>query len=135
MCPETINILFGLTGTIIAGMIGYLSAIRMANITTRKTAGAHRSAFAPAIAKYPLVKHHTELNDLLWAELSRQAIAIEEFRHYVPRKRHAAYQEAWENYHKPQGAGGSVYLTEYVMGEQKAELFKSRIHAILQFTE
>jgi hypothetical protein len=108
----------------------------MYKITIRKTAGAHlRAAFAPAIAKYPLVKNIDGINNLLWDELSRQAIAIEEFRHYVPRKSREAYQKAWENYHKPQGAGGSVYLTEYAIGEGKAELFKSRIHAILQFTE
>jgi len=60
------------------------------------------------------------------------AAAIEEFRPFVTRKNKDAYQNAWESYYL---TGGSVRFFDYYIGDQCSELFRTRIHAILKFTE
>lgn len=110
------------------------NALKLAALNRVKDAGTKlRAAFAPAIAKYPLQKGSSmnDIDKMFREELTSQAIAIEEFRSFVTTDRKEEYQKAWENYHRPKDAGGSVFFLEYT----DEKLFKERIHAILQFTE
>ena len=112
----------------------HANAFELATFNKFKGAGGNlRAAFAPAIAKYPLQRSSdfNVVDKMLRDEITIQAIAIEEFRPFVATERKEAYQKAWENYHRPEGAGRSVFFLEYT----NEKLFKDRIHAILQFTE
>ena len=132
-----------LAGVALGGLIGYLSASRIARLNSGIAAGAKlRSAFAPEIAQMRLTRTYKNFNNvktLLEGAFPRHAAAIEEYSFFVPRKDRAAYQKAWEDYCYK--AGGVDFL-EYAMGEGEGEkpqelfeLFQKRVKAILRFTQ
>ena len=108
MVPEITTGLFTICGVLIGGFIGYFSARHVAEINARlNEAAKFRAAFAPALAKYALTKAAEPhgIETMLMAELPAQAAVIEEFRVFIEKGQQKAYQEAWENYHRPPGAG------------------------------
>jgi hypothetical protein len=135
MSPEIATGIFTICGAVVGGLIGFLTTRQITKIKARIDAAARlRAVFAPAIAKYSLIKE-TEIETMLKSELPAQAAAIEEFRPFVPNQEQERYQKAWEDYHRPQSANGSVYFLDYVMGNSRRQLFQERIHAILKFAE
>jgi hypothetical protein len=152
MMDELTKIIIGIAGTVIGGFLGYFIRLfiehRLAidrikenlRITEfNKAVGDLRGAFAPAIAKFALISDANAINQMLKDELIPQSVAIERFRPFVSPDKKEIYQEAWENYHQSHKRDGvsSVYFLDYAMGDEKERfnLFKKRIHAILQFTE
>ena len=91
-----------------------------------------RAAFAPIIAKYKIraKKEDLSLSTMFEEAFFEHAAAIEEYRCFVTRKNQTAYQKAWENYYSP-----PVYFMDYVMGDNRYEVFQQRINAIFKFTE
>ena len=104
-----------------------------------KAAGEFRGAFAPAIAKFPLLNDANAIDAMLKEELIPQSVAIERFRPFVHPDKTDAYQDAWENYHQSHKREGvsSVYFLDYAIGDEKKrfKLFNDHIHAILSFAE
>ena len=146
------KIIIGISGTVLGGFLGYFIRLfiehRLAidrikeniRITEfNKAAAEFRGAFAPAIAKFPLLSTSNDIDKMLRDELIPQSVAIEKFRPFVPPNKKSAYQEAWESYHQSHKRVGvsSVYFLDYAMGDEKIrfDLFKSRINEILKFTE
>lgn len=152
MVDELTKIIIGIAGTVLGGFLGYFIRLfiehRLAigrikeniRITEfNKAAGEFRGAFAPATAKFPLLRDANTINQMLREELIPQSVAIEKFRPFVPSDKKDAYQEAWENYHQSHKRKGvsSVYFLDYAMGEERDRfnLFKNRINEILKFAE
>ena len=143
MSNETIAALWGAAvGAILAGVISCIINVWLDRRRIRHEAGAKlRAAFASALAEYDLIqgKSMNEIDTLLRSNLPAQATTIEVFRCFVTCCEQKEYEKAWQNYHRPPGANGSIFMLEYVPSADKPEeakkLFKQRIHAILQFTE
>jgi len=146
------NILTNVAATVLGGFLGYFIRLfiehRLAidrikeniRITEfNKAVGEFRGAFAPAIAKFPLLSDAKDIDQKLKEELIPQSIAIEKFRPFVSSNKRTAYQEAWECYHQSHKREGvsSVYFLDYAMGDEKERfnLLKERINAILKFAE
>jgi len=126
---------FGIFGTLLGVILGYFLSLNAAKAQCRRIAGAKlRAAFAPEIAQYDLTEEG-KIYDMLMTALPKHATAIEEFRCFVPMRNQKDYQGAWNNYHRPADAGGSVYLTFYAVGKDRRELFNKNINAILKFAE
>jgi hypothetical protein len=140
---ETIAALWGAAvGAILAGVISCVINVWLDRRRTRNEAGANlRSIFASALAEYELIqgKSMNEIDTLLKSNLPAQATAIEVFRYFVTCCKKEEYEKAWQDYHRPPCANGSIFMLEYVPSADEPEtakkLFKQRIHAILQFTK
>jgi hypothetical protein len=140
---ETIAALWGAAvGAILAGVISCVINVWLDRRRIRNEAGANlRSIFSAALAEYDLIqgKGMNEIDSLLRGNLPAQATAIEVFRYFVACCNKEEYEKAWQEYHRPPGANGSIFMLEYIPSADKPEeakkLFKQRIHAILQFTK
>ncbi len=128
--------LIGVIGTLLGVIIAYSLSLRTAKIQHRRIAGAKlRAAFAPIIAKYNVLMKKREdfaLSTMFEETFWEHAAAIEEYRCFIPRKSQKDYQEAWENYYWNYGG---IYFTDYVVGDNRHEIFQQRINAIFKFTE
>ena len=67
---------------------------------------------------------------LLKDAFARHAVAIEEYRSFVPRKSRDAYQGAWQDYYE---LGGSVRFFDYFMNDNGPAIFIQRVEVILEF--
>ncbi len=149
---ELIKYIIAIACTTLGGFLGYFIRLfiehRLAidrikeniRITEfNKAASDFRAAFAPVIVKFNLISDFNAIDKMLREELIPQGVAIERFRPFVASEKQEAYQEAWENYHQTHKREGisSVDFLRYAMGKEKERfnLFRKRIHAILQFTE
>lgn len=137
--PIPPQVLITLAGVALGGLIGYLSASRIAHLNARLAAGVKlRCAFALELASMRLARtdEFGVVDRLLSEAFPRHAAAIEEYRFVVRRKDKPAYQQTWEKYYTNGGTtGGSVRWTDYYMGEKPKELFEQRVQAILRFTQ
>ena len=127
------SFLGSILGGIISGAIGFASAFCMSNINARRVAAERlRAAFAPELAA--MRRWHADKaidrEQLLKAAFSRHAVAIEEYRPFVPRTSRDAYQAAWQGYYED---GGSVRFYDYFMRDDGPEIFVQRVEAILSF--
>lgn len=149
---EFIDFVYFIFGTTVGGVLGYLfktqidhrlgivrinEAARLSNL--HKAKGEFWAGFAPAIAKFPLLRDSEAIDAMLKEELIPQAVAIEKFRPFIVSSKKNAYQEAWENYHQSHKREGvsSVYFLDYAIGDEneRFSLFNSRINKILKFAD
>jgi hypothetical protein len=129
---NTINVVITIVTTIftagVGGIIGYLSARRISTLNARKSACINlRKAFAPALAKMKIGwdARSGHANTFLKEEVFTQAIAVEEFRVFVPKRKRGKYQKTWDDY-------------QQAISNMSPEVFQSSIyydliHEILQF--
>jgi hypothetical protein len=99
------NAIVSVASIALGGAVGFLSARKISDRNALATASAKlRAAFAPALAKIDLHKRHGSAHDqpdvtgFFNSAVLDHAVAIEEFRVFVPTCKNAAYQEAWEQY-------------------------------------
>jgi hypothetical protein len=147
--------LWTLVGTVLGGGIGYLSAKGIANHTARLQAGSKlRATFAPELTiarTTPLEHWHSlerlldpkpksgpkeALDELLLAAFQRHAIAVEEYRFYVPATARAAYEDAWRAYYEEEKEEGRVGIgfLRYTARDGGPSLCCQRMEAISGFT-
>ena len=132
----TSSVFFTLAGTVVGGLIGFLSGYVLSRLNARREAGAElRAAFAGEIAKVRLAHgadNSIDINNVLTEAFPRHAAAIEAYRFFVKPKDQAAYDKAWRDYYE---VGGSVRFFDYYMDGASFETFEKRVRAIFQFTK
>ena len=133
---------FLIAGTLLGSWITYRFALAISKKNNKIVAGNQlRAVFASTLAKYGLSqgKGINEIDAILKSDLPAQATAIEVFRCFVTCGKKEEYEKAWQDYHRPLGANGSIFMLEYVPSTDEPstakKLFNHRIHTILQFTE
>jgi hypothetical protein len=132
-CCAMVSFFASVLGGIVSGAIGFASAYCMSNINARRVAAERlRAAFAPELAAMRRARADKNIDrqKLVTDAFPRHAVAIEEFRLYVPHKSRDAYQAAWQRYYE---VGGSIRFFDYFMPEGGPENFINRVEAILAF--
>jgi hypothetical protein len=129
---KTINVITTIVTTIftagMGGIIGYLSARRISTLNAKQTACINlRKCFAPALAKMKIGwnARNGHADAFLKEEIFTQAIAIEEFRVFVPKRKRGKYQKTWDDY---QDAISNMSPDVF-----KSSIYCNLIHEILQF--
>lgn len=135
MTPQVITGLFTISGVVLGGFLGFVTAYGVGRINAKREAGNKlRSAFAPEIASVRLSAADKKINieHVLTSAFSKHATAVEEFSFYVPKKDRPSYYVAWRNYYE---VGGTVRFFDYYMNDNGLEVFEQRVNAILEFSK
>lgn len=120
-------------GGIISAAIGFASAYCMSIADARRVAAERlRHAFAPELAAMRRARADKSVDRKRLVEdaFPRHAIAIEEYRPFVPPKARDSYQAAWQAYYE---VGGNVKFYDYFMSDIGSDIFVRRVESILQF--
>jgi len=129
---------FALSGTIIGGGIGFVTARFTTNRVARISAASKlRAAFVPELVamKFDRNQQGFDADRLLRAAFPGHAQAVEEYRFYVRPKDRDNYEKAWREYYE---VGGSVRFFDYMPFDSNSDplgCFEARVKAILRFTE
>ena len=118
-------------------------SIETIRITQKMQAiASFRAAFAPTLAVIDVSKKvrtrgklPSDIDSALWAALLNQATEIELFRPYIPPKKQAAYQEAWDKYIEEAGNYGLEATTFRTDIDDPWKVFEDLIHDILHFAK
>lgn len=135
MTPQLITGILTISGVVIGGFIGFISAYRIGKINYKREAGSKlRTAFAPELASVKLSANNANMNieELLSSAFAKHATAVEEFSFHVKKRDLSSYYEAWHNYYE---VGGSIRFFNYYIGENCRQLFEQRVNAILEFSK
>lgn len=150
---ELNQILIGISGTVIGGILGYLIRVfiehRLAidrikeniKITEfNKAAASIRAAFAPSLSILYLAKKHgstheaPNLDKHLKDAMLEQSSAIEIFRPYVEKHDRDSFQKAWEDYrYEVWNYGFDANAMNDEIDEY--EVYEKKIQTILKYAE
>ena len=138
------NAAISLGGVFAGGVVGYLSARRIATLTARRAACAKFiAAFSPAIGFLDKARRHDSDHDrpnasaFLRDAFVAHAAAIEDFRPFVRTKDLSAYQQAWETYCETAHAGTveAEFMAEDIDHVDPRRALQDLIHSILRFAK
>ena len=117
MDSSTATIIAGcLGGGLVGALIAYFGTYRLTLKQARIAAGNRlRAAFLPELyVLKPKGKISKEdVKDALEAAFERHAIAVAEFRPFIPKKHQCKFDTAWRTYYGYKGDGNDFYLDQY----------------------
>jgi hypothetical protein len=128
---------FTILGVLLGSLITFYFSLELAKRISRKDAGRRlREAFHIEQAAFDAsaLSERIGIEEMLRAAWPRHHAAVSEMKFYLPPKKAAQLDEAWQKYHL---LGGKIRFDQYVSQGTPDELrtkFNERVEAILKFT-